>query len=671
MLTSRGHYGGINERSALGDFESDWTHAAAHFYEQEVAPNAHPRGGDCVWVPMGSDDVRPLRSAVSRDGGLEPKLPLNEFVRKWREREHVPLAFATPDEYFEQLAKERAKLPSRTGPIEQTLWTDWYGLNGNAGLRVRRTRADQALVAAESFCAFASTLGVNYPESEFESLWHDLLRTYSHAQMWLFPQDYEPHRKMAEQTLTRAQILRDGAMEQIAARCRVDESRACVLVFNDLPWERTEVVEFWAEVQPGGIANIALRDARGTNLTYQALDIVDTRAKTADGRRAFKEVPLLALVTVPAMGYTTVYAEPAEGALNVPAATTGERLEAGFATVDFFDGGVRSLRDEQTGAVYAGAGNVIYREMSLHGDYHRGEITATHGLSGVQVESLVSGPLRSTFRLRGTAGPHPVKMAAHFYPHARKIAFDTAIDSRGGNGVFLTTVGLPKRGTIVADEHFGVEDRDISKVKYTGVERPRPDVFHAAHWADHSDGSAGLTFIATTGEKGFEITPDNIWKHFLLMTNAQAPANDWERFITPEHAGKGLHRFDYQFLLHTGGWRDVYRRALEARHPLHAVYRNRRALPQDRRRPAEHSFATVTAPGVSVTALYKQEGRWIVRMHECLGAATEGEVRLPLRIAGAHPVNFHGERLGEDLPLNAGRLQVKLRPWQILTLAVV
>jgi alpha-mannosidase len=267
-------------------------------------------------------------------------------------------------------------------------------------------------------------------------------------------------------------------------------------------------------------------------------------------------------------------------------------------------------------------------------------------------------------------GRHPVGLTGHVYPHARRIAFDTAIDSRGGTGVFLAVLGLPDRGVFTVDEHFGAEERDLSKVKYVGVERPRTDVFHAAHWADHSDGKAGITFLASTGEKGFEITPDNIWKHFLLMTNAPAPAGDWERFITPEHRGLGVHRFDYQFLLHAGDWREVHRRAVEARHPLQAIYRNRRALPQQRTQPSENSFAAVSSPGVQVTALYRQGDRWLVRMYDALGAGAGTELRLPFAITAAHEVSFHGDRRGNDLPLTEGRVKLKLRPWQILTLAV-
>jgi hypothetical protein len=37
------------------------------------------------------------------------------------------------------------------------------------------------------------------------------------------------------------------------------QGRPCVL-FNDLPWDRTEVVPVWAELQDVGATNVAVRD---------------------------------------------------------------------------------------------------------------------------------------------------------------------------------------------------------------------------------------------------------------------------------------------------------------------------------------------------------------------------------------------------------------------------
>lgn len=673
ILASRGHYTGIRSAASLGDFRNSWAAAAAGFYEKEVTPAAEPRGGNCVWLPMGSDDVRPLRSAVPAGDGQDGLIPLAEFIRLWNRNEPSPLAYATPVEFFEALRRESATLPRRSGVLESTLWTYLYGLNGNNGLRTWRTRADRALVSAEMWSSCLPPAETPYPAKELEDRWLELLSASSHAQNWLFEEDYAAQSRKVRTVVFTAESLRDRAIRNIAARVRQKrEERPYVLLFNDLPWDRTEVVRIWASMPPGGASNVVARDSHENVIPHQVVQA--NRYPGPAGKTRYKEFVLLIRARVPALGYTTVFLDPADGPLQQPEPfSSGGVLDTEFASMEFSEGGIEALLDKASGSRYAGAGEIVWAEVNETGPYLYGPIVKTEPMRATRCE-ISRGPLRSTFRLTGSAGPHAVHLTGHLYPHARRVSFDAQVSSQGGCGYLFAAVGLPRPGRLFADAHFGVEPRDPSRIAYTRPERLLKDVFYGANWADYSYGAAGLALVGTTGEKGYQLVSGwNALRHFLLRVNPPVTKDSWEKFITPARQGEGPQRFDYHLLLHEGDWRrgEVFRRALEIRHPIQPSYRSRRLPATSRSLPAEHSFLQLECPNAQLSAFYRQDGRLLVRIFESSGQPAEGTLVLRQAMS-AREVDLHGDALsnGRKFAVSAGRIAFRLKPWEIVTIEI-
>jgi len=65
--------------------------------------------------------------------------------------------------------------------------------------------------------------------------------------MWLFKADYDSQLQCVKSTLGKASELRDAALNRLAGRVAFEKGRSAVLLFNELPWERTETVEVWAD----------------------------------------------------------------------------------------------------------------------------------------------------------------------------------------------------------------------------------------------------------------------------------------------------------------------------------------------------------------------------------------------------------------------------------------
>ena len=677
ILASRGFCCGfMTEESLPEDFADNWEAAVAAFYHNEIENRLRqPEGGSMVWIPFGCDDSRPLRlwHSVKKNGRWEePRLPLPEFISLWNSKEAPPLSFATPVEYFHELEKERQELPRTSGVIDATMWTYWYGLNGNEALRVWRTRTDQVLVAAEGVCCLTHTLGENYPERQLERLWRLLLGVYSHAQNWLFRKDYEQKRKQVESTLYAAEAIRDRATEEITSRIKLDGSRSSVVLFNDLPWERTEIVEIRPEFQNDHTPNIEVKDSGGRRIPFQVLDANWWRH--SESPAVFRDTRMLVRASVPALGYTTVYVDPVPGSLSIPESETSvSRLETGSATIQLSSRGIDFIEDQETGARYTGAGNVIYNEIEDTGPYHYGPVRKTFQLEDAKIVQIIAGKLRNSFVLQGTLGPHGLRITGHYYSDSRRLAFETEIESRGGSGHFMTTVGLPAPGELEVDVHFGVEERKVSAIAYQGQERRRENVFYGAHWAHYRQRQSGLTLMATTGEKGFQFFPDsNTLGHFLLMTIPPAPLDNWERFVTPAREGKGRHRFDYQILLHSAHEprSRVVRRALEARTPIRAIHPSRRKPSAQQELPGRRSFLALEPETVQISAFYRAQEHYLLRVFESAGESARVSVTLPFAVSSAEEVDFNGSPLGKRVEVARDKVSFRIEPWEIVTLSL-
>jgi alpha-mannosidase len=667
ILTSRGYYGGLKSSASLTDsFASHWDAAMATFYEKEVADLLKLQPAHALWIAMGGDDVRPLRDSLYAAGCLEKPMELVRFVEEWNRRESAPLGFATPQEYFRELEKERAELPNIAGILDATQWTHWFGRDGRRSLHVWRAAVNDEIVAAERFASCAASLGDAYPEDEFTRAWRNLFTFSSHAQSNLYAEDYQQQAGLAADTLWRAKELGKRSMSAIASRVKVRPEGMPVLLFNELPWPRTEVVRIWAQVQELGTRNLVVRDSAGRVVPHQAIDINEIHGAS---KEIFKEANLLVKVQTPALGYTTLYVGPASGVIEIPVRKTDvQTLRTGFADLTF-QGDAPSLFYKPAARTYTNFGDILFREIA--GDDF-GPVQRTGRMQDIRLLGITEGQLRTSYTYEGTIGRDQVRVTGHVYPHAERISFETEIDSHGGRGHFLATMGLPEAGKLVVDTHFGIEDRDVSKIAYQGAERRLENVFYGSHWVDCSSGGYGAAIVGCVGEKGYLHLPQqSLLGHILLRTTLPA-TQGWERFVTDARLGRGMQTFEYHVLLHQGDWRGVVRRAIEAQFPLRPVFIDQAKLPAERILPEEKSFVRVEPDTVLMSGFYRDNGRYLMRVYQCADAGGKARIDLPFRATSAQITNFHGEPLPmRKAELSNASVRFDLGPWEIVTIALV
>jgi hypothetical protein len=263
--------------------------------------------------------------------------------------------------------------------------------------------------------------------------------------------------------------------------------------------------------------------------------------------------------------------------------------------------------------------------------------------------SAASGPVATTFVIRGRLLASEITRVVRFYHRHPRIDFITEISD------------LPDRTVTVAE--FPLAD-DVTEVR-----RGIPYGFSHGAWAVPRPGLHGWT-------RG--ITPAVRWSHYALRggggvalldrgltgreLNGRTPVvylfNATERYYgypSPWLSGKGKHVLEYALVAHGGDWR-------EARIPHLAWEFNCPPVEIAGCAPQAPVSLIETSGNVIVEAVRREQDEIEVRLAECLGEAGPAEVHLRLPYRSAARTDLTGER---RTPFS-GKLD--LRPQQIATL---
>ena len=680
----------------VNDYKNNWEKAVVAFYESLLKYLLPGSATGLIYMPLGYDYARPLRVffEISSD---EPYLDIPGFLREWKERESVPLVFATPIDYFTQLEKVRSALPRVKGVIDPVGWPYWYGGTGSHGLYLWRERNTRNLVEAEIFSSVGSLLGVSYPAKQIESLWYDKLTLEPHDGLYVADEDVMALIDVGRNVEYDCEQLRTQVMKELSHRITADSEKQAIGLFNPLNWRRREVVEIHAVFPKPGTKRVRVVDSEGRTLPHQLLKVRHM------GREVlyYKEVWMLVEAEVPSLGYTTLYLEPEGGSEEATYPDSAVHvLENKYARLRLGEGGIESFEDKARGVEYAGAGNPVYYMQQDKWAYHGGPITGEAKVSEAQWKLLEQGSLRSRAKMEGKLGPHRVEMTVSLYHSVERVDFELQIDSVGGTGYFAAQVPFEYEGSLQAGIPFGAEPRDLSREPFeddAGEEAGRKDVFYAHHWVDYSDGQKGLTVIAAEGERGFHYDPKSrTLGHILLMTIVPFPVEgpgeahrtlgEMETYFSNRFfRGTGRHSYEYSLLPHSGDWRKAksLARAQEQLYPVRwrgVHYHARVEATGDggpvsvkprggADLPLQKSFLVVNPETVAISSwLWKDDGYYL-RVYESAGQEGDVEVQLPLEPKVCEAVDFNGRRSESPrITLERDRARFSVRPWEIVTL---
>lgn len=597
------------------------------------------------------------------DGGGGPTRTMLEMRRRLEQMPGMPKATTgRADEYFRKLGETVANTDRYVHRWDGELYLELHrGTYTSQGYVKRMNRRMEFLLRDAEIVAAAGTAlagFASYPSQQIYDSWKIVLRNQFHdilpgSSITAVYEDCRVEYAEAEQL---AQSALTDSMSRFGSFVAAD-GRPGWLVFNSLPWTRSELVQLPWENRFAGKSWV---DAAGNVVASERI------SGLADGDRL-----QLYVKDIPAMGYTTVRLEEAAQTveLSAPVIVFGERsASTPFYEIEWNEAGqLTRLFDKRSGREVIAAGETANR-FDVHEDkpvYHDNwEIDIFYydkvqHVTDVKVMDVVeNGPLRAVVHFSWQYGNTLIKQNMILYVNDPRIDFSTWVDWQERETLLKVAFPVDVRATAATYEiQFGHVQRPThwnTSWDYARFET-------CAHkWVDLSERGFGVSMMNDC-KYGHDIR-DNVMRITLLKSsNKPDPECD-----------KGEHIFTYSLLPHNGDWfaAGTVQQAHRLNVPVLAA-----ALPEagrgveqtpaaggaivsggsaERTLPQSLSLIGVSSDHIMIDTVKKAEDSdaWIVRCYEYAGKRGESafHVHFPLlqveevNLAELEPIRInHGE----------------------------
>ena len=670
---------------------------------------------DRLLLSAGSDAVEPNADLPRVLGRLGQEFPSKTF------------RIASYADYAADVLAENPGLPEYSGILRMG-----GGCVGSitARMDLKRANAESYTVIeqfGEPLSAFAWLIaGRRYPGTAFNRAWEMLFENLTHDNM----AGYSPrevnlisHGRYIEATRIGETAAISGMkvlVERIRTPDKTDILRKPLVVFNTLPWQRTDMVETIHTTEPRDRAVDAF--TQGDYHSYVVTDLEGNRVPATVTRELGPNFRVRFLAErVPAMGYKTyllvaVHEAPER---NLPPAET-RVIENELLRLTFDEDGTFDMLDKETGAVYPG----LHYLTSTRNPHSRplyfslaGESQSTVG-HRAELRVVESGPAGQTMRIRWTDWRVPqrgsdagviVPAMSYVTVNAglKRVDVYTEIDNTAESHLVRAMFPVPVRADSIT---IGVQFGSMRAPVYgRGPHRPSGQWSHEFYpnqdWTDVSNGRTGLA-VFNRGTPAVAAYPTADDRGTILAlpllrgsgggsadARPSIPGNRFAERPAPDGQMLGLQTMSYSIMPHRGNWQS----AGIARHGASAAARlwpetltindpakwqvGPYGLPQsfewpEGDLPPELSFLSVEPEGVHMSALKKAESgdALIVRLYNTTPESKETTLRFFQRARDVRAVNML-EAPAEGLPEvrwnaddNGTTARLTLRPFGIVTL---
>ena len=501
------------------------------------------------------------------DGGGGVTWEMVEMMKYMNKVPYIPkITKGQEEEYISELKSCTEKMPVWEGELYVEVHRGTYTTN----LRMKKlmATAESTLRSAEIWSSIAEMLGLlEYPKEKLEEMWkrvllhqfHDVLPGSSIREV------YEEATKDLEKIIQEGERIIESSLLTIA------ENSGCSLVFNDLPWERREVIE-----------------VNGEHYLVEASPM---------GWKPFRPISSENGVTVKNNGDTIIL--------------ENEYLKA----VINEDGELVSLYDkENKREALRGPSNVIMAHVDTPGMWDAWDVNEDFLIQGEKLKTrekakiIYKSPLIAVVKVVKEYRNSLVTQLIKLRKESKLLEFETEVDWNDKEVLLKAWFNFNTHNwSSFYDIPYGVIERPA--VRNTPWEQTKFEV-PALRWADVCDGEYGVAIICTS-RHGY-----SNWDSKIGLSLLKSPIypNPWSDL------GKG--QFTYYLYPHKGDWFDgeVYKRALEVWSKLRVVKTKKD------RCSGEFSFMKTDAV---VGALKKAEDNngYILRLYNPSGE--EIEVTLP------------------------------------------
>lgn len=649
-------------------------------------------GSDILWIHEGADDKRPLRVNIPwipreypkerKEIAFDVYLDVLGFVEEWNKREKVSIKFATPAEYFTELEKRGEKIPIWKGILDPLAWVMGHGVKGYCpgGYRI-----ESLLLTAEKICCTAHIVtGLEYPEAKLSKIWHDYLSLIGHANGYSYRQDHEEIKRKKANLKYEINGIITSRIRHIANRVKAAKKGLRVVVFNDLAWDRKDIVRAYFAYPEAGAWGVRVFDSKGKEIPSQVTKWVPF----PDG--SLSEGEIIFVGDVPSQGYNTYYIIGQEEykckEVSEERLTDEIEIESRQYKMKITEGGIcllysKTLNQELFKRQGILGNDILFYHAEKPIDFRAGFLNgAVDKAKCLNSRMIENGPVRKRIAISGTInGIINVEREIHVYEEVPRIDFYAWIHAPEGDGAFRIQFPFKFEGKIIVGVPFGAEERELGQEPLVGIERDYrgyEHVFYAAPWLDYANvnGSYGIAVLPQAEDqiaRGFTFDPRTKILEYNLLTTFTLPKTGWRSELNPEIEGHEPESFAYSLYPHAGDWKEgeVYRRSLETQNPLRAIVLTGENKSADL--PEKQSFIKITPSSLVLSSLSMENKEIILRFYEQCGSSCKAELNLPFSVTNIVKTDFNSKEVDtrkEALQVAENKVTLNVKPWEIVTL---
>ncbi len=602
-----------------------------------------------ILLPAGSDAVEP-----------NPDLP-EVLARLSDEFPHMTFQICAPKTYVQAVMKDTPTLPKHQGGLREK-----NACTGSISARLNLKQANaKAFTTLEHFAEPFSTLawltaGRPYPDTLLRESWKYLFENLTHDDMAGFC--YEPVHAINEmryfesnrlaETLTLSALK--TLVEDIQTPDKDNVLSKPLIVFNPLPWTRSDIVETFLHTQSYGGTQNPFVDEEYTSFKITQLDgspcPYSVRTASASSTPMFRL--RFHADNVPPLGYKTFLAVATREEsphIDSPKPAVTE-IENRFYKLSFQHDGRFDLLDKSSGILYPGLH--YFQDQDTPGGrplyFHIGNNTHTTIEEAASITLIEDNATEKTIRIQwedwqipankedAASVPMPITSYITLPTNVARIDIITEVHNQAHN--HLLRAVFP---TVYQSEHialgvqFGMENAPL----YTNDAPPKNPWNHELYpfqdWCDLSDSKQGLALLCREIPVISAYPTATGTTLMLPILRACAPNSPDLRISLPDerltpqetkHGAQqlGRHVVHYSLYPHTGDWESarVYQKAKNAHCRLwpETYWKTDRAkwqigpygfpkhhTPPKGTQPPEKSFLNITPDGAILSTLKKAE----------------------------------------------------------------
>jgi alpha-mannosidase len=587
---------------------------------------------------------------------------------------------------YASIAKGYTPPPAVAGKVSIPTWKSELYFEYHRGVMTtqanhKRNMRESSIqvLNAEKWASLAWLDGRPYPAAELTEDWKKVLFNQFHdlAAGSGIGVIYKDAQKDYDVVRWSTNEIKAGALESVGAAVDTQASSKNpgipVIVYNPLAWTRSGGVTVRVQL-PNNAASGAYAvdsDSRATGLKSNEV-LIDKNTGQVELR--------IHVDGVPALGYKVVYITRSgdKSAPSGPAVASNET--ATIATIE--NSAIRVSVDKKTGCITAlfdkraglealkpqSCGNQLQAFKDTPKDYDAWNIDP----GTLDQPPTTLDQVDSVVLVKDRFDDPAIRVSRHWQsskfvqtisipPDAAHANIDNEIDWHESHILLKAAFPLAVQSDHATyDIPYGTIDR--TTLRTNSWEKAQFEV-PAQYWADYSgtgaDGKVHGLSILNESKFGYDAAGN-----VLRLTLLRSP-----KWPDPE-ADMGHHSFRYALYPHAGTWKEAQtmRRGWEYNYPLQAVVTT--AHPGTL--PASHSFASVSADNVVLTAVKKAEDAsgLIFRAYEWAGKETNAEFHVPPGATGATITNMQEVPEGSPLTVTGDVIKVPIKPYEILTLRV-